>query len=188
MKKENDDLSKKNVDSHVVSDLKRHVAYLKINGRRRKFFLIKMMAKTNIMSDLKKVFGRKFDEESKKRAVELFGNDERHYCYGVFFDGYGKVVFAFNMLFAKYERLAEKVVYQDLTKFLNETPLNPLDLEKKIQALFAREEDVSLDAMIRSLRPSSGWVPGRHQCGKGLISYSLPDPADLQKKNQRKKR
>lgn len=108
--------------SLIKHDLKRYKANVSLNGtgrgRGKTCYLILMVAKTSLLADLKNAYGKQVTAVHMKLAKKIFGEKETDNTYGVLVDENLTPLFAFNRLFADYDRSTRTVIFKDLDSIL----------------------------------------------------------------------
>lgn len=106
------ELLKKEMQKHKVE------VVLSREVKERQFFLIETKAKTSTLEDFLMTFGTEVTPLHIRIAKKVFGEGQKVNTYGVLYDEEMKPVFAFNRLFADYDRKTKKIVYRNIDDIL----------------------------------------------------------------------
>jgi hypothetical protein len=156
-----DSLRPFNAKEILIGDLRNHevrVATESIDTRTAPgtLFLIVVSAKTSLAAEFVQVYGSTFD----KMAEAAWGDKLELHEYGVLVDAEMKIVFAFNMLFAEYNRETCCIEYKDPQVIL-------------LEVIRANQPSPPVFPVRPPYRPPSG------DSSHVVFRYSLPDPEDL---------
>jgi hypothetical protein len=117
----------------IKKDLQRHKISMLMpgttQGKGRSFFLILVTAKTSLLADLKNTYGKEVTAVHLKLAKKIFGEAETENIYGVLVNQDLQMLFAFNRLFADYDRKSRMIVFKDIDGIL----MDRVEAKKKDQ-------------------------------------------------------
>ncbi len=167
-----------NVLSIVRGDMVRHKVNVLLPGELevKMLYLLMISAETNTVEDFQKTFSGQITHLHLRLAKKIWGDKKKQNTYGVFFDDEMKMVFAFNRLFADFQKKGLStsgdglVVYRDLDELI-EKAIGDIN-KPQVCSDFEQEPGIG---------PVPHFPPYHHNPFHGghdiLVRYSIPDPS-----------
>ena len=111
-----------NVLDLLKEELKKHKVLVKLSGEKKakSYFLIAFQAEIDFIEDMKATYGKKVESIHIKLAKKLHGSKKKFFEYGVLVDKDLNFIFAFNRLFADYDKKNKEIKYKDIDDVLVE--------------------------------------------------------------------